>query len=854
MQFILDIDRQLLVASAGQDTPLTAISAKRGSNGKVAMKIVQGGSLVEEEVTDLLLKFVAKDTGEFDDEPLLSTTDFEWIEERGQYEAPLNSITEELNERFGAQSDAKEISGGVAGTDVVTTTDPHGLAVNDLIWFSGLTGGDGITEGEATKYYVKTVPTASTFTFSATLGGATFNFTVDISAGDVYRDPEDVDSIELTVEIGYKFGLGEDWTSSENAPTLTLHNNYIRDDDGAPVDLAASATEDWLTARAVRFDEAQGLSEAARVQVLDNTCLVLTALTGGAAGSLDGLDTAGGEITVGRFVAVVTSDILGFYRLYSGTDAESSPSIIRPDDYAGTTNEKVWKAVLVVGVNVPPFDTELQALAGLTSAANKLPYFTGSGTAALADFTAFARTLLDDADASTALSTLGVTTFIKTLLDDADAATARATLAAAGLAANTFTGAQTVSDTTETTSGSTGAVIVAGGVGIAKRVWVASTDNNISGTVAIRAAGAIRADGYLVGTSGVYTPGYLTGKMVIPGHLHGFQLSNNVSDPTNDIDIGPGRCTSAELVGIRIEIDALTQVGKITKRLDATWAAGTNQGGLDYGTVADGTYHVHAISNPSGSNTEDYMFSLSHDEKSDVTLTIASPCVVTWGSVGRGHGLVAGSTIEFYTTGALPTGISTSTVYYVIATGLTETTFQFSATAGGAAVDTSGSQSGVHTCYAHPLLPGGNFSNYRRIGSIVRVGGVILPFKQVGDEFTLVTPVLDVDVTNLSTSRVTYALASAPVGLPFEVMLRGAVSHASVNNVWVGPLTEADAAPSTTASPLATHRVVVAGNVNFDDVRVRTNASAQVAARSSASSTTLRLLTRGWIDTRGRQD
>ena len=73
----------------------------------------------------------------------------------------------------------------VATTDVITTGSAHGYNVGDPVWFNTLTGGTGFTEN--ILYYVRTVPSTTTFTVSATLGGALHNHTTNLTAGTVQR-------------------------------------------------------------------------------------------------------------------------------------------------------------------------------------------------------------------------------------------------------------------------------------------------------------------------------------------------------------------------------------------------------------------------------------------------------------------------------------------------------------------------------------------------------------------------------------------------------------------------------------------------------------------------------------------
>ena len=241
-----------------------------------------------------------------------------------------------------------------------------------------------------------------------------------------------------------------------------------------------------------------------------------------------------------------------------------------------------------------------------------------------------------------------------------------------------------------------------------------------------------------------------------PGHLFGLTLSNNAGDATNDIDIAIGNARDST------DAQNIVLAGALTKRLDAAWAVGTNQGGLDTGSITNTTYHVWLI------------------KRSD--------------------------------------------------TGVVDVLFSTSATS--------------------PSMPT-NYDYKRRLGSIVRAGGAIELFTQYDDLFLLSSPVVDVNVSNLGTSSSTYALASVPTGIVVKAVIGAFVwKVANYAAVYVRALTQTDlaAAYNTTANVYDPSN----GGGNSNNLEVMTDTSAQIAARSSVTSTNLIVITRGWIDTRGR--
>jgi hypothetical protein len=149
---------------------------------------------------------------------------------------------------------------------------------------------------------------------------------------------------------------------------------------------------------------------------------------------------------------------------------------------------------------------------------------------------------------------------------------------------------------------------------------------------------------------------------------------------------------TAQIASDILTITAFSSGAGVARNItvDPTGAAG----------VTAGTYIISSKSNEIPTKT--------------FTVTIASPAVFTRTS----HGLVANDGVQFvqdFGNEALPTGLAFNTTYFVIATGLTANTFRVSATVAGAAINTTGSQSG--TLYIVKTDGSDGLSGYNNIGT-----------------------------------------------------------------------------------------------------------------------------------------
>ena len=95
------------------------------------------------------------------------------------------------------------------------------------------------------------------------------------------------------------------------------------------------------------------------------------------------------------------------------------------------------------------------------------------------------------------------------------------------------------------------------------------------------------------------------------------------------------------------------------------------------------------------------LFNILNPNIGTASISIENPALVTIAN----HGMQEGDKFYFTTTGALPTGLSASTTYYISSVD-NATEFKVSASYGGANVDTSGTQSGTHTYYSTAVETG----------------------------------------------------------------------------------------------------------------------------------------------------
>lgn len=246
-------------------------------------------------------------------------------------------------------ADTADINGGTVDATVIGATTPAAATITTLAATTATVGGDTVTTNTA----------AQTLT----------NKTVNLTSNTLVAT-----SAQIAAAVTDETGTGA--LVFAGSPALTGTPT-------APTAVAGTNTTQVATTAHV-------FAERANTATLTNKTLTSPVISGGTITGITDLAIADGGTGASTAAGALTNFGL------TATAAELN------------FNSGVTSSVQTQLNNKQPLDAELTAIAGLTSAADQLPYFTGSGAAALTTLTAAGRALMDDVDTTTQRATLGL--------------------------------------------------------------------------------------------------------------------------------------------------------------------------------------------------------------------------------------------------------------------------------------------------------------------------------------------------------------------------------------------------------------------------------------------------------------